>query len=675
MERRLAAILVADAVGYSRLMSEDEEGTHARFKALRDDVIGPLITGHRGRIVKFLGDGFLAEFHSVVDAVECAVAWQGRLNEREEDLPGHRRLRFRIGINLGDVMIEEEDIYGDGVNLAARLETLADVGGICVSRTVFNHVKNKVGLDFEDLGEHEVKNIAEPLRVYKIRLAHDGQTADDQAPITERLPTGDERAAKALSRGREAVKCYDWSDAFASFGEADAAGALSPEDLEALSESAWWCSRIDDHVNALERAYTLYMEQGNPRRAAVLCVLLAESSFHRLASSVASGWLRRAERLLDAEPESPEHGYLARFQARVAFEGEGDLEQSIEYAEKAWELATRFRDRDLQMLALHDRGYILLANGRVEEGMSLMEEAMAASLAGELGPRTTGRIYCNMMDICEKLADYQRAGEWDEEARRWCDRVGHRSGFPGICRVKRAKLSRLRGAWAEAEQEARKACEELTDFLDFSAGAFYEIGEVRLHMGDLSGAEEAFRQAHQLGHSSQPGLALLRLAQGNAAGARDLIDHAMTVENLTSLDRARLLPAQIEIALALKDLEAARSQVEELQTIADTFGSKALEAAAVHAQGTLCLSENRLEEAADCLRRAGKLWRESGLAYDEARSRLALGMTYRAQGAIDLCDLELETARAAFERLGAKRELARTTELLQPDAPPSPTDP
>ncbi len=153
MERRLAAILVADVVGYSRLMGADEEGTLARLKAHRDEVIHPSIDTHNGRIVKLMGDGLLAEFASVVDAVRCAVDIQEAMSERNADLPGDRSIHLRIGINLGDIIVEGDDIYGDGVNVAARMEGLAEPGGICMSGTVVDHVKGKVELDFEDMGE------------------------------------------------------------------------------------------------------------------------------------------------------------------------------------------------------------------------------------------------------------------------------------------------------------------------------------------------------------------------------------------------------------------------------------------------------------------------------------------------------------------------------------------
>jgi TolB-like protein len=169
MERRLAAILAADVVGYSRLMGEDEAATLTALKALRKEVFAPKVAEHHGRVVKLMGDGALVEFASVVDAINCAVAVQQALAFRNAETPTDKRVELRIGVNLGDVIVEGDDIYGDGVNVAARMEGLAEPGGICVSRTVFNHVKGKVDLGFEDLGEQEVKNIAEPVRVYRVQ--------------------------------------------------------------------------------------------------------------------------------------------------------------------------------------------------------------------------------------------------------------------------------------------------------------------------------------------------------------------------------------------------------------------------------------------------------------------------------------------------------------------------
>src|SRR6516165_2866235 len=181
--RRLTAILAADVAGYSRLMGADEEDTHERLKAHLQKLVNPKIEEHRGRIVKNTGDGFLAEFASVVDAVRCAVEMQRGMAERNTGTPPEKRIEFRVGINLGDVIAEGEDIFGDGVNVAARLEALAEPGGICISRVVRDQVRDRLDQTFEDLGEQEVKNIARPVRAYALRL---GAVAN---PTAEKVPS------------------------------------------------------------------------------------------------------------------------------------------------------------------------------------------------------------------------------------------------------------------------------------------------------------------------------------------------------------------------------------------------------------------------------------------------------------------------------------------------------
>src|SRR5438309_3896305 len=168
VERKLVSVVVADVVGYSRLMELDEEGTHARLNVLQRDLLKPKISEHRGKIIKNTGDGALVEFASVVDAVRCAVEIQRRMRERNADVPDDRRIQFRIGVNLGDVIVEPNDIYGDGVNVAARLEGLADRGGLCISHTAYDQVRDKVPYLFVDKGEQTVKNISRPVRVYAL---------------------------------------------------------------------------------------------------------------------------------------------------------------------------------------------------------------------------------------------------------------------------------------------------------------------------------------------------------------------------------------------------------------------------------------------------------------------------------------------------------------------------
>src|ERR1700746_148649 len=188
VERRLAAILAADVANYSRLMGADEEGTLAQLKALRRELSDPKIKEHRGRIVKTTGDGLLLEFASVVDAVRCAVEVQREMAERNAGVPPDRRIEFRMGINLGDIIKDGRDIHGDGVNVAARLETLAEPDGICVSRVVRDQVRDKLAFSFEDMGEQQVKNIARPIRVHRIRLGEKPASSEPATSAAANLP-------------------------------------------------------------------------------------------------------------------------------------------------------------------------------------------------------------------------------------------------------------------------------------------------------------------------------------------------------------------------------------------------------------------------------------------------------------------------------------------------------
>ncbi len=464
-------------------------------------------------------------------------------------------------------------------------------------------------------------------------------------------PAANAETEELLRLGRSALRDHAWQRAFDHLSAAADAGALSAEELEDLAEAAWWVGRSEDCIRARERAYHTYLQQGKQKSAMRLALALAEDFFHKLAASVASGWLKRAERLARDLPECVEHGYLQRLQTMIAIDS--DIDRALELADGTLEIADRFGDTDLQGLALQDRGRILISQGRVVEGMACIDEAMAAALGGELSPHTTGRIYCNMMSTCEKLADYRRAKEWSEAGTQWCEPYAL-SGFPGICRVHRAEIMRLHGAWTEAENEARRACDELEGFLDDVVGeAFYVIGEIKLRLGDLPSAEKAFHEAHRKGRDPVPGLPLLRLAEGKPVAAKALIEPALADDTRVPLDRARLLPAYVEIALATGDLGPALAAVEEIEGIAAEYGSQAHEASAAAARGALQMAEGNSVEAEVSLRRAVKLWREIDLPYETAKTRVLLAGAFQESGSHEIAELELQTAKATFEELGA----------------------
>ncbi len=462
----------------------------------------------------------------------------------------------------------------------------------------------------------------------------------------------------ALKAGRDAVARRAWREAFDLLKEADATTGLAPEDLELFATAAFWTGQLSECIPARERAYAAYVAKGNVRRAGAMALELAHEYSLKLVPSVAEAWLHRADRLLNDEPECAEQGWLNRLCAEIAI-NRGDPDQALQHAKKTLEIGIRLGDRDLQAASLHDQGRALIAKGQLDKGLALIDEATAAAVGGELGLLPTAVIYCNTIIVCRDLADYQRAGDWSEAAKRWCERQAL-TGFPGICRVLRAEVMRLRGQWEEAAQELRRACDELRDFSLGTVGqAFREIGEIRLRMGDLAGAEEAFRQTHELGLSPQPGLAMLRLAEGKVAAALAAIRTALADQPRKRFARARLLPVAVEIAVAAGDLDFGRSAAEELAVLASDHGSSALQAAAAAAQGRLQLAEGDAAAAGEMLRRACRLWQEVDAPYETAIAQILLAEAYRAQGNTEDASLELETARKTFERLGAARDARR----------------
>lgn len=465
-----------------------------------------------------------------------------------------------------------------------------------------------------------------------------------------------------LTAGRRAISRNAWKEAFELLEEADRETRLEPDTLEDLASAAWWSGDLDACIGARERAYAGHLQAGEPRRAAVVAIALVKDCFAKRSSEIGAAWLKRAQRLLDGEPECAELGALTRVLGVIAFEGARDYDEAIALARRTREIGERSGDRDLQALGLHDEARALIAKGEVAEGRPLMDEATLAAVSGELAPMTTGVIYCNTIASCEQLADYARAGEWTEAARRWCERQSI-SGFPGLCRVHRASIMRLRGAWREAEQEAWRASQELRTFNLGAAGeAFYEIGEIRLNMGDLTGAEGAFDQAHELGREPHPGISLLHLARGRPDAAASCIRRAL--EDESDPHRPHLLSTAVEVALAVSDLEWARTLVAELDSVAQRFGTAALEAGAAGARAALELAEGHAAAAVPLARRSWRLWQDVDAPFEAAKARVTLAQAYRANADEESATLELKAARATFERLGAAPDARAAAALL-----------
>jgi class 3 adenylate cyclase len=475
-------------------------------------------------------------------------------------------------------------------------------------------------------------------------------------------------------RAKSALDRHAWREAFELLAEADADAdsTLTPDELELYAQAAWWEGKMPVAIEARERAYAAAAKAGRADQAVITAILLAHDNLMKNAHSVATAWLNRAERWLKDAPENPGHGWLAVTRALQA-SLEGNTEEGLAQAEIATDIASRFADRDLEVMALTCKGMALLATGAVQEAMAIMDEATVSAVSGELDPATAGGVYCATIGACASMQDWGRAADWTEAQDRWCERE-RINGYPGMCRLHRAEIKRVRGSWLEAEAEARRATDELEGFFPAAVGlALYELGLIKLRRGDLSTAEEALLRAHAYGRDPEPALSLVRLAEGKIDAANASITRAFNESDNkptwaappgTELFRLSLLPARIEIALAAGDVAAARGAVDELVSLTDRFTSPAIRATAASALGAVLVAEGDPTGGAKALREGIQLWGQVNAPYEAARARAELATAYAAEGSPERAAIELQTARTSFERLGATLDLRRADEAL-----------
>ncbi|MGH2355777.1 MAG: LuxR C-terminal-related transcriptional regulator, partial [Chloroflexota bacterium] len=344
--------------------------------------------------------------------------------------------------------------------------------------------------------------------------------------------------------------------------------------------------------------------------------------------------------------------------------GTCEFDAALEKARQMREMGRRFADPNLEALGLMGEGKALIKQGRVGDGIALLDEAMLAAVSDELAPEWAGNIYCQMMRVCYELFDVGRAGEWTQATTRWCESLPASGPFMGVCRVHRAQVFQSQGAWVQAEREAARVCEELSDFDVGTTGeGYYQLGEVHRLRGNLAAAEEAFKQAHRFGRDPQPGFALLRLGQGRTEAAAVSIKAAMTAASRDRLARARLCAAQVDIALTAGHIEAARAASDELEETAGIYRSSGLLAAAQQARGTVLLAGGQAAEALQTLCAACLLWQQLNASYEVARVRVLLARAHDALGDQDAATLELDAAEAVFVRLGATLDAKRVGDL------------
>jgi tetratricopeptide (TPR) repeat protein len=363
-----------------------------------------------------------------------------------------------------------------------------------------------------------------------------------------------------LQAGRQALARHAWPEAFEHLSAADRDGVLTAADLESLAMAAFFAARADVELDVKERAFKAHEAEGNSLRAAFLAVDIARNYGFQGKASIASAWRRRAERLIDPDGATYVHGYLALVGSETAA-ASGDLDAALALAERAVSIGSATADPDLRAYSQTNLGSLKIASGDTTGGFALMEEASIAAVNGELSPFTSGVTACRMIGACRDLTDYRRASEWIEATEKYCDR-NSLEGFPGVCRIHRAEVAAVSGAWERAELELERATTELTAYnaTPPQADGFYAIGDIRRLRGDFAGAEAALRDAHARGRTPQPALALIRLAQGNVKAAAKAIDTAVAEQTWDRWARARLLPAQAEIAIAAGDLGPGRGR-------------------------------------------------------------------------------------------------------------------
>lgn len=471
-------------------------------------------------------------------------------------------------------------------------------------------------------------------------------------------------AADPVAAGREAFERWAWRDAYEQLAAADRQGALDAADLDRLGTAAYLIGELDDAATAWERAHREYVAGGEIARGVRCATWLGLALLQHGEHARGGGWIGRAQRVLEeADLDCVEHGYLKMPAGLQALYG-GDADTAYAVFVEVSGIADRFGDSDLSALGRLGQGQALVSRGDATRGVGMLDEAMVAVTAGEVSSITAGIIYCAVIIACREVFDLRRAQEWTAALSRWCASQPDLKPYRGQCLVHRSELMQLRGEWSDALEEVQQACEHLSELPgDPVMGmALYQQGELFRLRGDPDRAEENYRQASAWGHPVQPGLALLRLAQGRLADAHSAIRRAVS-EAEGTVERSRSLAAYVEITLAAGDTAAARTAVDELDDIATSFDSAYLRAVVGYARGSVLLAEDDPAAACVALRRAWLAWQELDAPYETARVRLRMAEACRRLEDHDTAEMELDAARLIFEQLGAVPSLAEIQRL------------
>jgi DNA-binding NarL/FixJ family response regulator len=474
-------------------------------------------------------------------------------------------------------------------------------------------------------------------------------------------------AEDTLERGRESYGRHAWADAAAALSAADRASALEPEDLMILATATYLIGHDDESTALFERAHHEYLGRDDVQPAVRCAFWLAFFLLGGGQVERGGGWVARGRRLLEADGrDCVEQGYVLFIGGMVSIFG-GDVASAHATFRQADEIGERFADADLVTLARHGQGRALIRLGRSAEGKALLDEVMVAVTSGAVSPVVAGDVYCSVIQACEESFDLRRAQAWTAALSHWCAAQPDLVPYRGQCLLHRAEIMQLHGAWQDAIDEVERASQRLAQRPGRSAAgaAFYRRGELHRLCGAFAEAEECYRQASRCGREPQPGLALLRLAQGQVDAAQAAIRRVVD-EAETFIARSRLLPAHVEIMLAAGDVDAAVAAADELAGMAGELDAPLLRARATHAQGAVLVARGNPRAALAALRRAWSAWQELEAPHEAASTRALIGLACRGLGDEDGAAMELDAARWAFQELGAMRDVARMDALSRP---------
>jgi len=473
-----------------------------------------------------------------------------------------------------------------------------------------------------------------------------------------------------LNQGRTHFDCHEWSAAHAQFALADRESALDTADVERMATAAYLIGLDTESATAWSRAYHEHLSNGDWALAGRCAFWMGFGFMMRGEYAQAGGWLARARRQLDqSDVDRPEQGLILIPLALQQFE-EGEVPAAFATFTEIGVIGKRWGSADLMAVSHLGCGHALIRFGRMADGVALLDEAMVYVTAGEVTPVLVGLIYCGMIEVCHEIYDLRRARQWTDALGRWCESQPDLVPYRGECLVHRAEIMQIHGAWPDAMAQVVEACERLSDPPGQPAigHAFYQRAEMLRLQGDFNGADEAYRQASEWGRTVQPGLSLLRLAQGHG----DAAESAMRREALEIQDhsrRCRLLPAYIEVMLGVGDAKAARTGANQLADIAAEITSLPLRAAAWQATGAVLLSEGRPDRALESLRRAETAWQKLTIPYEAARVRTLIGQCCRELGDEETAQLEFDAALRLFRQLGARPDAASVEALIRKTLP------